>query len=78
MVSLAYNTSKGKVGEEQECTVISKALQGSSIYRASALYYFIHRFDCYLLSRKNVKGHRNLALFCKHTWNHKAETFNVF
>lgn len=45
MGSLAADSSEGKVGEEQDCTVISTALQGSGIYIAGALYYFIHRYD---------------------------------
>lgn len=45
MGSLIANNSEGKVGEQEECTVISTALQGSGIYRAGALYYFIHRYD---------------------------------
>lgn len=38
--SLAANSSEGKAGKEQECTVISTALKGSGIYRASALILF--------------------------------------
>lgn len=66
--SLAANSSEGKVEKEQERTVISTALQGTGIYTAGALYYFIHRYDffCSFLSRKNMKLQmhllRNLVL----------------
>lgn len=67
------------MGEQQEYTVISTALQQSGIYRAGALYYFILRYDFLFSAIQKEReaanaSDRNLILFCKHTWNHKAET----
>lgn len=44
MGSFATSSSEGKIREEY--TVISRAVQGSDIYRAAALYYFFHSFVC--------------------------------